>query len=71
MFNCSHRGALLLLVFMMQQRKEWTYDEFHQRTPEPIYAAAVLQIPVEIFYPRKQSVDAENKKVIKCQLMNL
>ena len=71
MFNCSHRGALLLLLFIMQQRKEWTYDEFHQMMPEPIHAVAALSIPVEIVYPRKRSADAENKKVIQRRSMNL
>jgi len=71
MFNCSHRGALLLLLFIMQQRKEWSYDEFHKMMPEPIHAVAALPIPVEIVYPQKRSADAENEKVIKRRLLNL
>ena len=71
MFNCSHRGDLLLLIFIMQQRKEWTYDEFHRMMPEPIHAVAALAIPVEIVYPRKRSADAENEKVIKRRLLHL
>jgi len=71
MFNCSRHGALLSLLFIMQQRKEWSYNEFHQMMPEPIHTVAALPIPVEIVYPRKRSVDAENEKVIKRWLLNL
>ena len=63
MFNCSHRSALMLLIYIVQQNNTWNFEELVSMMPELIHTIAGLPIPVQIIYPRKRSFDAvETKK---------
>ena len=51
MFNCSHCGALMLLIYIVQQNHIWNFEKLVLMMPEPIHTVAALPIPVQLIYP--------------------
>lgn len=63
---CAHMGALILILFVIQQRPQWDFKMLLKMLPDPIHSVAAQCIPVSFVFPKRGSEASKfDSKVLK------
>lgn len=68
-FFCAHRGALLLLLHVVQKCHEWDYRTLVRKMPEPIHKVLSCPIAVSYCFPRPNSEEAKTRRTVKNKVL--